>query len=78
VYTKTGGAYIVSRDNFGPVVAQVAGVALMLDYIVTLAIQAAAGVAAIISTFPELEPWKIPMILAVGMNNELYGAANPS
>ena len=65
VYTKTGGAYIVSRDNFGPVVAQVAGVALMLDYIVTLAIQSAAGVAAIISTFPELEPWKIPMILGI-------------
>ena len=65
VYTKTGGAYIVSRDNFGPVVAQIAGVALMLDYIVTLAIQSAAGVAAIISTFPELEPWKIPMILGI-------------
>lgn len=65
VYTKTGGAYIVSRENFGPVVAQIAGVALMLDYIVTLAIQSAAGVAAIISTFPELEPWKIPMILAI-------------
>ena len=54
VYTKTGGAYIVSRDNFGPVVAQIAAVALMLDYIVTLAIQSAAGVAAIISTFPSL------------------------
>jgi amino acid transporter len=65
VYTKTGGAYIVSRDNFGPVTAQVAGVALMLDYIVTLAIQSAAGVAAIISAFPELAPWKIPMILAI-------------
>ena len=65
VYTKTGGAYIVSRDNFGPVVAQVAAVALMLDYIVTLAIQSAAGVAAIISTFPELEPWKMHMIFAI-------------
>jgi amino acid transporter len=65
VYTKTGGAYIVSRDNFGPVVAQVAAVALMLDYIVTVAIQSAAGVAAIISTFPSLLPWKIPMILLV-------------
>jgi len=54
VYTKVGGAYIVSRENFGPVVAQIAAVALMLDYIVTLAIQSAAGVAAIISTFPEL------------------------
>jgi amino acid transporter len=65
VYTKTGGAYIVSRDNFGPVVAQVAAVALILDYVVTVAIQSAAGVAAIISTFPALEPWKIPMIFAV-------------
>ena len=65
VYTKTGGAYIVSRDNFGPVVAQIAAVALMLDYIVTLAIQSAAGVAAIISTFPSLAPWKMPMIFAV-------------
>ena len=65
VYTKTGGAYIVSRDNFGPVVAQIAAVALMLDYIVTVAIQSAAGVAAIISTFPGLAPWKIHMIVAV-------------
>ena len=67
VYTKTGGAYIVSRDNFGPVVAQIAAVALMLDYIVTVAIQSAAGVAAIISTFPSLHQWKIPMILLVIM-----------
>ncbi len=65
VYTKTGGAYIVSRDNFGPVVAQIAAVALMLGYIVTVAIQSSAGVAAIISTFPNLNPWKIPMILLV-------------
>ena len=65
VYTKVGGAYIVSRDNFGPVVAQIAAVALMLDYIVTIAIQSAAGVAAIISTFPSLSPFKIPMILLV-------------
>ena len=65
VYTKTGGAYIVSRDNFGPVVAQIAAVALMLDYIVTVAIQSAAGVAAIISTFPTLSSWKMPMIVLV-------------
>jgi amino acid transporter len=65
VYTKIGGAYIVSRDNFGPVVAQIAAVALILDYVVTIAIQSAAGVAAIISTFPSLSPYKIPMILVV-------------
>lgn len=65
VYTKTGGAYIVARDNFGPVVAQVAAVALMLDYIVTVAVQSAAGVAAIISTFPSLDHLKMEMIFAV-------------
>jgi len=65
VYTKVGGAYIVSRDNFGPVTAQVAAVALMMDYIVTLAIQSAAGVAAIASTFPEVGPYKIHITLAI-------------
>ena len=65
VYTQFGGAYIVSRDNFGPVAAQIAAVALILDYIVTLAIQTAAGVAAIISTFPELAPWKIEICVVV-------------
>ena len=63
VYTKTGGAYIVSRDNFGPVVAQVAAVALMLDYIVTLAIQSSAGIDALISTFPSLERLSIPLTI---------------
>lgn len=65
VYTKTGGAYIVTRDNFGPGMSVVAAVALMLDYIVTVAIQSAAGIAAIISTFPALHPYKLVMTLVV-------------
>jgi len=65
VYTKSGGAYVVSRDNFGPVTAQIAAVALMLDYIVTVAIQSSAGIDAIISTFNGLAPWKLQMTLAV-------------
>ena len=65
VYTKTGGAYIVSRDNFGPTVSIIAAVALMLDYIVTVAVQASAGVLAIISTVPSLDKWKVPMVLFV-------------
>lgn len=65
VYTKTGGAYIVTKDNFGPVMSIIAAVALMLDYIVTVAIQSAAGIAAIVSTFPSLHPGKIYMTLAV-------------
>jgi amino acid transporter len=54
VYTRAGGSYVVARDNFGPRVAQVAAVALMVDYIVTVAVQNAAGSAAILSTFPAL------------------------
>ena len=54
VYTRAGGSYVVARENFGPRVAQVAAVALMIDYIVTVAVQTAAGSAAILSTFPAL------------------------
>jgi amino acid transporter len=55
VYTRAGGSYVVARDNFGPRVAQVAAVALMIDYIVTVAVQTAAGSAAILSAFPALD-----------------------
>jgi amino acid transporter len=54
VYTKTGGSYVVARDNFGPKVAQIAAVALLIDYTVTVAVQTAAGAAAIVSAFPAL------------------------
>jgi amino acid transporter len=54
VYTRAGGSYVVARDNFGPRVAQVAAVALLIDYIVTVAVQTAAGSAAILSAFPAL------------------------
>jgi hypothetical protein len=43
VYTRAGGSYVVARDNFGPTVAQVAAVALLIDYTVTVAVQTAAG-----------------------------------
>jgi amino acid transporter len=54
VYTRAGGSYVVARENFGPRVAQVAAVALMVDYVVTVAVQTAAGSQAILSTFPSL------------------------
>jgi amino acid transporter len=47
VYTKAGGSYAVARENFGPRVAQIAAVALMIDYVVTVAVQVAAGTAAV-------------------------------
>ena len=40
---------MVARENFGPQVAQVAAVALLIDYIVTVAVQIAAGTDAIAS-----------------------------
>jgi amino acid transporter len=49
VYTRAGGSYVVARDNFGPRVAQIAAVALLIDYVVTVAVQVAAGTAAIAS-----------------------------
>ena len=54
VYTRAGGSYIVARENFGPRIAQIAAVALMVDYVVTVAVQTAAGSQAILSTFPVL------------------------
>ena len=56
VYTKAGGAYVVARDNFGPTVAQVAAMSLLIDYTLTVAVSVAAGVAAITSVFPGLTP----------------------
>jgi len=52
VYTRAGGSYVVARDNFGPRVAQIAAVALMVDYVVTVAVQIAAGTAAVASALP--------------------------
>jgi amino acid transporter len=49
IYTRAGGSYVVARENFGPDVAQVAAVALLVDYIVTVAVQVSAGTNALIS-----------------------------
>ncbi len=55
VYTRAGGSYVVARDNFGPKVAQVAAVALLIDYVVTVAVQVAAGTAAVASAIHPLD-----------------------
>jgi len=65
VYTRAGGSYVVARDNFGPTVAQVAAVALLIDYTVTVAVQVAAGTDALSSAFPALIPYAMPISVAV-------------
>jgi len=62
-YPSAGGAYIVTLDNFGIIPAQVAGVALLTDYILTVAVSTAAGVAAIASAFPEVGSFVLPLSL---------------
>ena len=49
IYTRAGGSYVVARENFGPNIAQIAAVALLVDYIVTVAVQVSAGTNALIS-----------------------------
>jgi amino acid transporter len=51
VYTRAGGSYVVARENFGPRVAQIAALALLIDYVVTVAVQIAAGTAAVASAW---------------------------
>src|SRR6266404_3716283 len=63
-YPSAGGAYIVTRDNFGLLPAQVAGVALLTDYILTVAVSVAAGTAALGSAFSSLAPYALPISVA--------------
>src|SRR6266496_2494450 len=66
-YPSAGGAYVVSRDNFGNVVASVAGAALLIDYVLTVAVSVSSGVGNMISVFGPnnpLEPWQVE--IAVG------------
>ena len=53
-YPEGGGAYIVARSNLGEMPALIAAAALMIDYVLTVAVSVAAGVAAITSAIPEL------------------------
>ena len=62
-YPSAGGAYLVTRDNFGIVPAQVAGASLLVDYILTVAVSSAAGTAALVSAFDGLEPFRVLIAL---------------
>jgi amino acid transporter len=63
-YPNGGGAYIVAKENLGEVPALVAAAALLIDYVLTVAVSVAAGVAAITSAFPA--SGLNPVLLAIG------------
>jgi amino acid transporter len=64
-YPSAGGAYVVSRDNFGNVTAAVAGAALLIDYVLTVAVSVSSGVAAMASVWPDqLGPLRVELSVA--------------
>jgi amino acid transporter len=72
-YPQGGGAYVVTKDNLGVAPALVAGAALLIDYVLTVAVSVAAGVAAVTSALPALFPYRVWLcvltVAAVGVAN---------
>ncbi|MBP1776404.1 MAG: hypothetical protein H6Q86_2414 [candidate division NC10 bacterium] len=62
-YPSGGGAYIVAKDNLGELPGLVAGAALLIDYVLTVAVSIAAGVAALTSAVPALYRFKVEICI---------------
>ncbi|MBI4012754.1 MAG: APC family permease [Candidatus Rokubacteria bacterium] len=60
-YPSAGGAYIVSRENLGTYPSLVAGAALLTDYVLTVSVSVAAGIAAVTSALPPLYPYRVEL-----------------
>ncbi len=63
-YPDGGGAYIVARDNLGEFPALIAAAALLTDYILTVSVSIASGVAQLVSAFPNLYDLRVPLAVA--------------
>src|SRR3989454_2806571 len=63
-YPQGGGAYIVSKDNLGTYPALVAGAALLIDYVLTVAVSVAAGIAAVTSAAPWPVQYRLVLCVA--------------
>lgn len=62
-YPRGGGAYIVAKDNLGVFPALVAGAALLIDYVLTVAVSVTAGIEAVTSAVPALFPYRVWLCL---------------
>jgi amino acid transporter len=58
-YPKGGGAYVVSKDNLGTMAGLIAAAALLIDYVLTVAVSVAAGIAAVTSAVPALYGYRV-------------------
>ncbi|MCY0880933.1 MAG: APC family permease, partial [Firmicutes bacterium] len=64
-YPGGGGAYVIGRDTLGTNVSLLAGAALLIDYTLTVAVSVTAGVEAIVSAFPSLAVWTVPLNILI-------------
>jgi amino acid transporter len=62
-YPSGGGAYIVAKENLGTLPSLIAAASLLIDYVLTVAVSVAAGVAAVTSAFPATTEWRVTMSL---------------
>jgi amino acid transporter len=62
-YPSGGGAYIVAKENLGRLPSLIAAAALLIDYVLTVAVSIAAGVAAVTSAFPALHVSRVELSL---------------
>lgn len=62
-YPHGGGAYIVAKENLGVKAGLVAAASLLIDYVLTVAVSASAGMAAIVSAFPSLEAHEVELVV---------------
>jgi amino acid transporter len=67
-YPSGGGAYIVAHSNLGEIPGLIAGAALLIDYVLTVAVSVASGIAAVTSAVSELLPFRVELcLLAVAL-----------
>lgn len=64
-YPNGGGSYTVAGENLGPFAGLLAGSALMVDYILEVAVGISAGVGALVSAVPKLQPHTVALCLAI-------------
>jgi amino acid transporter len=64
-YPHGGGAYAVTRDNFGARASKLAGASLIVDYTLTVAVSIAAGVGQLTSAFPSTTGYTVPICLGI-------------
>jgi amino acid transporter len=63
-YETSGGAYVVAKDNLGTLPSLIGAAALLVDYVLTVAVSVAAGILAITSLAPSVEEHKVALSLA--------------